>query len=91
MKNLERIYKAFANRRRMAILRLLNQRKEMKVSDVASGIKLSFKSTSKHLNILSNVEILDKEQRGLEMYYSLNKSPSSIIRSLLKPISYSRE
>ena len=91
MENLERIYKAFANRRRLAILRLLNQKKEMNVSDVASGIKLSFKATSKHLNILSNAGILDKDQRGLEMYYSLYKSPNRTILYLLKPISNSRE
>ena len=91
MKELERTYKAFANRRRLAILKLLCRRRECTVSDVAHAIKLSFKATSKHLNILANAEILDREQRSLEMYYRLNSDTNDTVRQLLRPISNSRE
>ncbi|MDE2078986.1 MAG: winged helix-turn-helix transcriptional regulator [Patescibacteria group bacterium] len=68
---LERVLKALANRRRIAIVRYLKTRKEAVVGDVASEIKLSFKSTSHHLAILSAAGILEKEQRSLNMYYCI--------------------
>lgn len=91
MKELERIYKAFANRRRLAILKLLSQRRELTVGTIAKAIKLSFKATSKHLNILASADILEKEQRSLDVYYSLNPAASETIKTILKPISNSRE
>lgn len=91
MKKLERKLKVFANRRRLAIIKLLLRNKEMIVSDIAIAIKLSFKATSKHLNILANADVLDKEQRNLEMYYRINKNNDSVICSLCSLISNSRE
>lgn len=70
-KTLERILKALANRRRLAILRFLKKKKEVSVGDIAGEIKLSFNATSKHLLLLAASGIVDREQRGLQMYYSL--------------------
>lgn len=91
MKELERIYKAFANRRRLAILKLLCVNPELTVSEIAKHIKLSFKATSKHLNILSHADILEKEQRSLAVYYRTNPIANKVVSALLKPISNSRE
>ena len=71
MKELERILKALANKRRLAILKYLKHHREASVSTIASAIKLSLKATSKHLNILSSADMLEKEQRSLEVYYNL--------------------
>lgn len=49
MKEYERILKALANRRRLAILRHIRREKEARVGDIASAIRLSFKATSRHL------------------------------------------
>lgn len=86
MKNLERTIKAFANKRRLAILKYLKQEKEASVSDIAKEISLSFKSTSKHLAILLAVDIVEKEQRSLQMFYRLSaiqKPAAKHILSLL--------
>lgn len=86
MKNLERTIKAFANKRRLAILKYLKQEKEASVSDIAKEISLSFKSTSKHLAILLAVDIVEKEQRSLQMFYRLSaiqKPAAKYILSLL--------
>lgn len=91
MRDLERVYKAFANRRRLAILKLLCQKRELTVSSLAKAIKLSLKATSKHLNILANADILEKEQRRLQVYYRLNSTATKAVCTLLKPISNSRE
>ena len=70
-KELERILKAFANRRRLLIVSFLKRRKEATVGDIAEEIRLSFRSTSKHLGVLSTAGILEREQRSVQMYYKI--------------------
>lgn len=71
--NIERVLKALANRRRIAIVRYLKRQKEATVGDIASEIKLSFKATSKHLTLLAAADIVEREQRSLNMFYRLSK------------------
>jgi DNA-binding transcriptional ArsR family regulator len=84
MKELERNLKALANARRLAIVRLLSRKKHASVSTIAEAIKLSFKSTSRHLSVLTNAGILEKEQIGLEVMHSLSKHRHSIASEILK-------
>lgn len=77
---LERLLKALANRRRLAIVNHLRKRKEACVSDIADAIRLSFTSTSKHLKILESAGFLEREQRSTEMYYSVSKGSSPILK-----------
>ncbi len=70
-KKLERELKALANARRLAILKFLSQNKEATVGDIAEAIKLSFRSTSRHLAILKATEIVECEQRTIFYYYRL--------------------
>ncbi len=77
-KELEKILKALANKRRLLIISFLKKKKESSVGEIAENLKLSVKATSKHLNLISAVDILEKEQRGVQMYYFLSPScPSS--------------
>lgn len=73
-KEFERVLKALANKRRLAILRFLKKKKEAPVGDVASAINLSFRATSRHLIILLAADILDREQRSVEMYYRIARA-----------------
>ena len=70
-KELERKLKALANRRRLAILKFLNKTTKASVGNIAREIKLSFKSTSRHLSVLLLVDIVEKDQQGLMAFYSL--------------------
>jgi len=90
-KEYEKIFKAFANKRRLDIIVYLCSQKEAIVGDIAKKIKLSFKATSKHLIILSNANILDKEQRNLLVFYSIKKPLSNNIKSIIYLLSNSRE
>lgn len=83
MKETERILKALANRRRLAILKFLHEKEKASVGDIAHAIKLSFKATSKHLGILSSVDLLHREQISLSMIYSLQKPTPSILKVVL--------
>ncbi len=85
-RELEKTLKAIANKRRLAILRVIKKEKEANVADVADKIKLSFKATSKHLGILASVNILEKEQRGLMIFYSISQSLPPVVRSVLSSL-----
>jgi DNA-binding transcriptional ArsR family regulator len=79
MHKIERILKALANKRRLAIAWYLKREKEATVGQIAREIKLSLKATSKHLNILHAADILEREQRGLQMFYRLPSKPHHLV------------
>jgi DNA-binding transcriptional ArsR family regulator len=82
-KELEKTLKALANKRRIAILKFIKKSGPSSVGDIASAIKLSFKATSKHLVILSNADILEKEQVSLIVLYSIPKNAHPILAKIL--------
>lgn len=83
MKQYEKILKAFANKRRLEIIKYLKTNKKATVGDLATHLKLSFKSTSKHLAVLSGVDIVDKEQLSLFVLYSLSPKQDPISKSII--------
>ena len=83
MKELERQYKALANRRRLHIVQYLKSHPKASVGEIASAIKLSLKATSKHLGILSSIDVLEKEQQGLNVFYSLSKTQRPVVKHAL--------
>lgn len=84
MTRVDKILKALANPRRIAILKYLQKHNRASVSAIATHIKLSFKATSKHLAILSNAEIVEKQQEGLVMWHSLTKQKHPIVITALQ-------
>ncbi|MBI4094723.1 MAG: winged helix-turn-helix transcriptional regulator [Candidatus Liptonbacteria bacterium] len=91
MKQLERVFKGLANRRRLAIIRILSKKKELPVAEIAKHIDLSFTSTSKHLARLHELDILDRRQESLTVYYRLGDTPPVAVKQVLLTISNSRE
>ena len=91
IKNLERILKALANQRRLAIIKILSKEKELDVDEISELISLSFKATSKHLAILRQLDIVDRRQVKLNMYYRLSNNLPKVVKLLLNIISNSRE
>ena len=82
-KNLEKLLKAVANRRRLAILEYLSKKKEANVGDIAEHINLSYKSTSRHLAVLRSADLADREQRSLEIFYSISSDISPVIKQIM--------
>lgn len=80
MKEMERILKAFANKRRLAIVKYLKKTKQATVGDIAGVIKLSFKATSRHLRVLADADIVEKDQRGLRVWYALSPTRHHIAK-----------
>ncbi len=71
MKELERVLKALANKRRLAIVYFLKKNREATVTELAEAINLSFRSTSRHLSTLFGAGVLEKRQQSTEVYYFL--------------------
>jgi len=86
MKELERVFKALANKRRLTIIQFIKKSGEVKVGDVAAKIKLSFAATSRHLIVLYNADILEKEQRSLEMWYKLSSTMCGVVKQVVNSI-----
>ncbi len=80
---LERRLKAVANRKRLLILRYLKRHHSAVVSDIAQGIDLSLKATSKHLQLLRAADIVTARKRGLFVAYRLRLPQETPVQQLL--------
>ena len=85
-KELEKVLKAIANRRRVQILKYLKKAKRSSVGNMAAETRLSFQATSRHLSILYSVNILDKRQESLVVWYFLAKNMNPVVKKLLSVI-----
>lgn len=72
MKELEKELKAMSNARRLRILQYLKEQHRRSVGDIASMLRLSMKSTSRHLAVLRAAGLVITEQSGLLVFYSLS-------------------
>ena len=87
VKKLERMLKGLANRRRLEIIKYLRKDGEATVNEIAAKIRLSLKSTSKHLYTLTHLDILARDQRSKFMFYKINSDPHSLVRHVIFLIS----
>ncbi len=83
---MEKILKALANRRRLAIIKYLSNVKTASVHEIAEAIDLSHRSTSKHLNLLKSRGVVESEYVGQENHYKLSLPLSEVVKFVLKRI-----
>ena len=72
-KELVKIFKALGNERRFLILKYLFAKKELTVGQVSEFINLSFKSSSRHLSVLINADLVKVRQVNINRFYSINE------------------
>ena len=82
-RDLEKIFKALGNRRRLSILRILKKDGKLSVGDIASEIDMSIKATSKHVAILAGAGLLDREKHGLGVWYGISNDLVETSRKVL--------
>ena len=82
-KQTEKILKALANKRRLAIVKYLHKMRKTSVTAIAKEIKLSFKATSRHLSVLRLADLVEREQVNLMMLYSLQQPLDPILKTIL--------
>ena len=85
-KNIEKMLKVLANYRRLEILRVLKSRKNVTVGEIAEIIKLSFKSTSRHLALLLASDLIDRNQISLQVYYTISLELPVLARQIISSI-----
>lgn len=65
------LFKALSDPTRRAILDLLRE-SDLSASDIADNFDISKPSISHHLSILHQAELVLRERRGQQIFYSLN-------------------
>lgn len=81
MQELTRSLKALANERRLNIVTLLMRRPSSSVNEIAKEIRLSVRSTSKHLRVLAHADIVATREVGLFVLYGVH--PSKVLERIL--------
>jgi DNA-binding transcriptional ArsR family regulator len=83
--NLRRdVFQAIADPTRRAILLLLTAQ-SMTAGTIASNFDTARPTVSKHLQILTECELLKQEQNGREIYYHLNPVKMKEIADFIEP------
>lgn len=83
--NLRRdVFQAIADPTRRAIL-LLVASQSLTAGAIASNFDTARPTVSKHLQILTECELLKQEQQGREVYYRLNPKKMKKIADFLEP------
>ncbi|MBX4191904.1 ArsR family transcriptional regulator [Candidatus Parcubacteria bacterium] len=86
LKDTEKIHKALANRRRLAAVRYLKSRREANLTGIAEHLHLSYKATSKHLALLIAADIVEKEQRSVQMFFRISKNIPDLAKHTLSAL-----
>ena len=74
IKNAAMTLRSINNKLRQQILKLLEENKRMKVTDIYVKLRLEQSVASQHLAILRRANIVLTERMGKEIYYSLNNA-----------------
>lgn len=80
----EKVLKALANRRRLAIVQFLHTKDHASVGDIAEHIRLSFAATSRHLRTLAAADLVENEQVNTTVNYFLPKNRHPALDNALK-------
>jgi len=78
------VFQAVADPTRRAIL-LLVASQTMTAGAIASNFDTARPTVSKHLQILTECELLEHEQKGREVYYHLNPGKMKEIADFIEP------
>ncbi|MCK9614015.1 MAG: metalloregulator ArsR/SmtB family transcription factor [Candidatus Omnitrophica bacterium] len=82
-----KVFKVLANSRRLKIMEMLLAKERLSVSTISHKLNLSFKSTSRHLCLLENSGLLEREQEGLFAFYKIKKDLKAAFKKLLEGMS----
>lgn len=85
LKHAEMLFKAVGDRTRLRILKMLGAG-PLCVCQIVETLKLSQSTVSKHLSILSGVDLVDSAHRGKWTFYKLAKPETPEARRLLAAV-----
>ena len=79
---MERIVKGAANHRRIQILDLLQKKPELSVDEIATTLKINFKTASDHVRRLAIAGLVIKRYEGNFVRHKLTSRGQSILKFL---------
>lgn len=83
--NLRRdVFQAIADPTRRAILILVSSQ-SMTAGAIASNFETARPTVSKHLQILTECELLEQQQNGREIYYNINANKMKEVADFIEP------
>lgn len=77
-------FKGLGNVSRLRIIELLSKERELPVHEIARKIHVTLGGTSKHLQQLVHLGILDREGKMGQVFYSLSRDMPVEIQAILK-------
>lgn len=83
LKTWTKLFKGLGNVSRLRIITLLSKEGPLSVGDIAREIHVSIKGTSKHVLILHALNILDRDGRAGQVFYSLRRDMDPAARSII--------
>ena len=83
-RQIERIVKGFANHRRVQIVTLLEETPEFSVQEIATKLKINYKTASEHVRRIANAGLINKRNRSSEVLHILSPLGQSILKFLRK-------
>ena len=86
LKNIEKIIKALADKNRLRMIYLLNEKQDLCVCEITDIIGLSQPTISSHLRLLENAGLIESYKDGLWVNYNINSQAGLFSRKLVEII-----
>ena len=86
LKNIEKIIKALADKNRLRMVYLLNEKQDLCVCEITDIIGLSQPTISSHLRLLENAGLVESDKDGLWVNYNINRQADLFSRKLIEMI-----
>lgn len=86
IKNIEKIIKALADKNRLRMVYLLNEKQDLCVCEITDIIGLSQPTISSHLRLLENADLIESDKDGLWVNYNINSRSGLFSRKLVEMI-----
>src|SRR3989344_868261 len=81
-RTLERIVRGYSNHRRIQMLELLNKTPELSVEEVASTLRINYKTAAEHIRRLAISAMVVKRNAGNAVRLKVSKRGDSILKFL---------
>ena len=81
-RDLEKIVKGFSNHRRIQIIRLLSEKPELSVFEIADELDINYKTASEHIRRLVIAGLVMKRNEGNAVRNALTIRGNSILKFL---------
>jgi len=86
LKEMEKIIKALADKNRLRMIYLLNEKRDLCVCEITDIIGLSQPTISSHLRLLENAGLVESSKDGLWVNYNINSQADLFSRRSIEMI-----